>query len=204
MTRVYSRDQLAEAPDWVEIDDFEIFTLDQGEPGEGRRTIPWDPGSHAVVAVVSGEVTAQFADGKVTLQRRDWLSVPESGLRLTSMRSGTSKHFACELVLVRGHWDAVNEVGSFQFRPEKPLEYHYHDYNEYWIVYRGSATVQLPGEEIVVKAGQVLANPVGWEHGIRAPHETIEGLGFQTQAVGQRRQGHLLRDVHGEPVPAAV
>jgi hypothetical protein len=45
-----------------------------------------------------------------------------------------------------------------------------------------------------------MAAGMGDEHGVLDPGEIVEGIGLATQLEGQRRDGHLWRDVHGEPV----
>jgi quercetin dioxygenase-like cupin family protein len=194
---IFRRDDLKERPDWVEISDFEDFTLDHNDPQKGVRTIvPTAP--REMIVVLSGEVTAETEHGRVTLKRRDWIDIPATGIKLTSARTVTTT-YSCEVMHVSGDWTDVNVVAIFQFRPERPLELHYHDFAEYWFVFRGHFTAQLDGEEAEFTPGLLLATAPGHEHGIAAPTEVVEGVGFSTTVVGRKRPGHLHRDEHGAP-----
>lgn len=194
---IFRREDLKDRPDWVEISDFANFTLDHSDATGGVRTIePTAP--REMIVVLSGEVTAETAHGRVTLKRRDWVDIPPTGIKLTSAKTVTTT-YACELMHVSGDWTDVNVVAIFQFRPERPLELHYHDFVEYWFVFRGHFTAQLDDDEQDFRPGLLLATQPGHEHGIAEPPEVVEGVGFSTTMVGKKRQGHLHRDAHGAP-----
>ena len=54
----FSREELKNAPDWVEIEDYEAFTLDYtDETGGVRELLP--SAEREMVVVLSGEVTAE-------------------------------------------------------------------------------------------------------------------------------------------------
>ena len=72
---------------------------------------------------------------------------------------------------------------------------------EYWFIFRGHFTAQLDEEEADFTPGLLLATRAGHEHGIAAPPEVVEGVGFSTTLVGKKRPGHLHRAEHGDPVP---
>lgn len=196
---IYQRDDLKDKLPWVEIDDFEFLSLDHSDPNGGVMEItPSSP--REMVVVISGELTAETEAGRVTLKRRDWLEIPKSGVRLTSAKTITTT-YACEFARIAGTWNDTNIVAVFQFRPDRPLEMHYHDFNEYWFIFRGHFIAQVDGTEAAFRPGMMLATRTGNEHGILEPPETIEGIGFSTTMVRQKRQGHLHRDEHGDPVP---
>jgi hypothetical protein len=46
----------------------------------------------------------------------------------------------------------------------------------------------------------MLAAGMGFEHGSLAPEEHFEAVVMATQLEGSKRDGHLLRDMHGEPL----
>jgi hypothetical protein len=46
----------------------------------------------------------------------------------------------------------------------------------------------------------MLAAGMGFEHGAVAPEEHFEAVVIATQLEGQKRDGHLVRDMHGDPV----
>ena len=197
---IYLREELKDAPDWVEIDDFEQFMLDHSDATGGVRELH-PVAEREFVIVLSGELTAETDRGRVTLKRRDWIEIPPTGLKLTSAKTVTPT-YACEVMRVAGHWKDVNIVAIFHFNPTRPLEFHYHDFVEYWVVFRGHFTAQLDEDEAQMRPGMLLATRPGHEHGIAEPPEAVEGVGFSTTLVGKKRNGHLHRSEHGDPVPS--
>ena len=142
---IFLREELKDAPDWVEIDDFEQFMLDHSDATGGVRELH-PVAEREFVIVLSGELTAETEHGRVTLKRRDWIEIPPTGLKLTSAKTVTPT-YACEVMRVAGHWKDVNIVAIFHFNPTRPLEFHYHDFVEYWVVFRGHFTAQLDEDE---------------------------------------------------------
>jgi len=195
----FLREELKSAPEWVEIEDFESFTLDYTDETGGVREL-WPQAEREMIVVISGEVTVETEHGRVTLKRRDWMDIPESGARVTAQKTVTTT-YSVELMRIAGHWKDVNVVAIFQFRPERPLEFHYHDFVEYWFIFRGHFTTQYDDEEFEMAPPMMLATPPNHEHGIALPAETVEGVGFSTTVVGKMRAGHLHRDEHGAPEP---
>lgn len=200
---VFRREDLhaATRPDWMEVHDFEFFTLDLAAADEGILRVEHSHPKNRIV-VVGGEVAVEHAGGRVTLKRKDWIDVEPGGAKVTSMRttpmSGTS-----EIAVIRGDWNETNIVSIFQVRPDKPLEMHYHDHDEYWFIFRGHFTATYNGTEIDLKPGDLVATGMGIEHGAPgASTELCEGVGFSTTLYGEKRKGHLWREDHGDPVPA--
>lgn len=187
-------------PSWVEVSGFDVFTLDQGEEDAGRRHITRTEPTE-IITVLSGEVVVTWPTGQITLKRRNWLQLPKEPVLLTSMRTEATHWYPCEVMHIRGDWSGVTGVAAFQFRPDKPLEEHYHDYNEYWLIYRGHFEALLDGEAIPMRPGDMLATGIGHEHGMRPLTETVEGVGFETALRPGGRAGHLHRDTDGPPQP---
>jgi mannose-6-phosphate isomerase-like protein (cupin superfamily) len=215
---VYTRETLkADRLPWVDIDDFEFFLLGRGV--SPNTTQPAAPGGHAPiwavpdarsdppvreitptfarerVVLLVGEATAESENGRVTLKRGDYLDVPASGLKLRNLSSTSA-----ELLHIAGHWKQSIRTSMFQFHPDKPCDYHYHDSDEYWFVFRGHFTLQYDDRYYPMRPGSMLAAGMGYEHGVLDPEEQFEGVGFATQLEGALRDGHLLRDIHGDPV----
>jgi mannose-6-phosphate isomerase-like protein (cupin superfamily) len=202
----FTREQLANRPSWVEISDFEIFTLDQAYEDKGIRKFEKTAEREVIVALGS-ELIAESEMGRATLKRRDWLEIPPGGMAVSSMRSVTTPHYAsstyypAEAIRIAGTWDHINHISIFQFRADRPLPVHYHDFNEYWLLFRGHPLATHDDDELHLHPGTLLATRTGHEHGIAKPEETVEGVGLQTSLVGRKRQGHLHRDVDGPPDP---
>jgi mannose-6-phosphate isomerase-like protein (cupin superfamily) len=228
-----NREALRNRPEsdaWVDVDDFEIFSLgnsdriaereesaptsfpDPIEDAEAclheahdvaiaRRLVPATPQERIVV--LSGEVVFESESSRVTLKRAQWIDVPQSGALVRSaMIPGPEGHRPqVEVARIAGHWSEALRTAIFKFGPGRPCDYHYHDGDEYWFLFRGRLTMHLEGVDHEMGPGSVMAAGFGEEHGVVNPQETFEGVGFATQLEGQKRDGHLWRAVHGVPEP---
>lgn len=215
---------------WVDIDDYEIFSLgnsdriaegeeptptDYPDPvtdGEAslhathdiadtRRLLPTTPNERIVV--LSGDAVFESVDARVTLKRMQWIDVPPSGalVRSAMIPGPEGIRPQVEVARIAGHWSEAIRTAIFKFGPGRPCDYHYHDGDEYWFVFRGHFTLTFRGEDHEMRPGAMLAAGFGEEHGVVDPPETLEGVGFATQLEGQKRDGHLWQAVHGIPVP---
>jgi mannose-6-phosphate isomerase-like protein (cupin superfamily) len=196
---IYTRETLkTDKLPWVDIDDYEFIYLARStqatrrDPVE-RQITPTSPKERLVVLV--GGAVVESAIGRVTLRRRDWIDVPPTGAKVTNMSNST-----VELLRIAGTWREAIRTEIFQFRPDRPLEMHYHDGDEYWFVFRGNFTLQYDDREYPMQPGMMLAAGMGFEHGATHPEQHFEGVGFATQLEGQGRDGHLVREEHGAPV----
>ncbi|MFN8526040.1 MAG: hypothetical protein U0821_23310 [Chloroflexota bacterium] len=216
---VYTRETLkSKKLPWVDIDDYEFLYL--ARPGmtrahstpqaeaAGHKAVwaeadakrdpteititPTSPKERIVVLV--GEAHVEMAHGRVTLRRRDWLDIPPTGATIRNISSST-----VELVRIAGNWKQAIRTEIFRFRPEMPCDYHYHDGDEYWFVFRGNFTLNYDDREYQMRPGMMLAAGMGYEHGSLHPEQHFEGVGFATQLEGRGRDGHLLRELHGAP-----
>jgi Mannose-6-phosphate isomerase len=182
--------------DFSEIDEVELFALDQADATNGIREFP-DAGQPELFVALGGEVSIESAQGRLTLRRKDWFVAPPGGVRIMSARWASPERYApsafypCEVARIRGTWSELNSVTVFQFRPENPCELHFHDFDEYWLIFRGHAEAVIAGERVPVRPGFFHANPMGQEHGLPELSETVEGVCLSTGRRGRRRQGHL-------------
>jgi mannose-6-phosphate isomerase-like protein (cupin superfamily) len=218
-----------ESESWVDIDDVEFFALgnsprlaegeeppalDYPDPitdpegslhgahdiANARRVIPTTPRERLVV--LNGEAVFESENGRVTLRKMQWVDVPASGgIIRNNLHPGPEGHRgAVEVARIAGHWKQAIRTAIFNFGPGRPCDYHYHDGDEYWFVFRGHFTLHYRGEDVEFRPGMILAAGMGEEHGVVRPDEVFEGIGFATQLEGEGRDGHLWRPVHGEPV----
>lgn len=217
---IYTRETLkSEKLPWVDIDDFEFFVL--GRPPANARPVAqaskgnghtpyWGTATQAPepfsrelkptfprerLVVLHGEVTVESELGRFTLKRRDFVEVPQTGMKVTN--AGNS---SAELARIAGRWKQVIRNEICLFRPDRPCDYHYHDSDEYWMVFRGHFTLNYDDKEYELRPGLMLAAGMGFEHGSVAPEEHFEAVVMATQLEGEKRDGHLVRDLHGDPV----
>ena len=109
--------------------------------------------------VIDGEVSVESELGRFTLKRRDFVEIPPSGARVTNIGTSTA-----ELARVAGHWTSVIRNEICLFRPDRPCDYHFHDGDEYWMVFRGHFTLNYDGHEYAMRAGPDARGG----HGLRA------------------------------------
>jgi len=105
-----------------------------------------------------------------------------------------------ELARIAGHWTEVIRNEICLFRPDKPCDYHFHDGDEYWMVFRGHFTLDYDGNKYDMRPGLMMAAGMGFEHGSVNPEEHFEAVVMAMQLEGQKRDGHLNREMHGAPV----
>ncbi|MGH2534591.1 MAG: cupin domain-containing protein [Thermomicrobiales bacterium] len=95
-------------------------------------------------------------------------------------------------------WVKWSGFGVGVVHDAKELERHYHDADEYWLVFEGKARVMSEGQEYVIGPGDILCTRMGDEHDIL---EIIEGplrtFWIEDELRGQQRPGHLHREDEG-------
>ncbi len=190
---VYQRESLRNKLPWIEVDDFETFVLDP-RTSAGRTIQPTFLKERVIV--LSGEVISESATGRVTLRRNDWITIPADGATLQAVRT------TAEVMRIAGHWSETTILTMFQVRPDKELELHYHDGDEYWIFFRGHGRGISEGIAYELGPGDLIATGMGFEHGMPATNELVEAVAFETALYGPKRRGHLHREKDGIPVPA--
>ena len=104
----------------------------------------------------------------------------------------------------RPDWSRVTSAGVFRV-PTVGGEFdcHYHDCDEYWLIFRGKAKVVSEGRVYYVKAGDIVCTKAGDEHDIVEVYENLEGFWFEDATPPGGRIGHLHRDdanAKGHPV----
>lgn len=222
---LYTRESLQTSKlPWVEIDDFEFFHLgrqpaanpatvnDHKVTDDGTGHVPYwgyyqDKGlpfsrriepttSKDRIVVISGVVQIETATGRHTLNKRDYFDVPATGATLTNV--GTSM---AEIGRVMGHWDHSVRSEICMFQPDNPCDTHYHDGDEYWVIFRGHFTLDYNGRKIKVGPGTLLAAGKGYEHGAEEMAEVMNGLVIAMPLEDAKRDGHLNRERQGAPTP---
>jgi mannose-6-phosphate isomerase-like protein (cupin superfamily) len=217
---IYTRETLqAQRLPWVEIEDFEFFVLGRVMASNGHPVGP-DPDGHVPywgnyqdqplpsartitpshpkdrIVVISGEVQAESEHGRVTLRKRDYLDIPASGATVTNLGASMA-----EVARICGHWRRTIRTEICLFRPENPCDYHYHDGDEYWAVFRGHFTLDYHGIKVGMRPGMLLAAGRGYEHGALAPEEQFQAIVMAMPLEGRMRDGHLNTDRNGAATP---
>lgn len=111
-----------------------------------------------------------------------------------------------------GLWTMVDEPGAsnagdpVDYPKQTRMDSHYHDYDEYWFILDGAATVVVSGEALQVRAGDCVAIGAGHHHDMPQVHAPMRGAFFETSLIGQKRLGHLWEHTHGpaHPLPGRL
>jgi mannose-6-phosphate isomerase-like protein (cupin superfamily) len=105
----------------------------------------------------------------------------------------------------RPSWSDVTSAGVFRVEPNGRFDLHYHDCDEYWLVFAGRAKVVVGSRTYTVGPGDIVCTPTGTEHDVVGVGETLEAFWFEAATPPGGRVGHLHRtdeDAKGHVVPA--
>jgi len=197
------------APAWCELEYFEIVRLKKGQSHSFERA-----GKKEKLIVAEGACTITF--GGKTLEA-------EKGANLDIEKEGDSfviKDVTEDAVIVRmcGRWgDETGGSGPFSVKEggkppaaESPINYpkttsfdnHYHDCDEYWIIYEGTGVVYTEGKRFEVGPGHCVATGMGFHHDFpEVACGPVKAVYFETTMEGAARGGHLNEPTHGKPEP---
>jgi uncharacterized protein YjlB len=116
---------------------------------------------------------------------------------------------ATEKPLMEGNrpdWCKVTSAGVFAVPTKNGrFDCHYHDFDEYWLVFRGKAKILSEGKSYYVKAGDIVCTKAGDEHDVLEVYEDFEAFWFEDPCPPNGKVGHLHRDsekAKGHVVPA--
>lgn len=217
---IYTREQLQnERLPWVEIEDFEFFHLGRVMVSNGhaltadttghvpywgyyqdrplpfsREIVPTRPKDRIIV--IGGDVQVTSEHGRFTLHKRDYYDIPASG----AVIANTGQSMA-ELVRIEGSWEQTIRSEICMFQPGNPCDLHYHDGDEYWVVFRGHFNIDYDSLKIPTGPGELLAFGKGYEHGLMDIDEVMQAIVMAMPLEDQKRDGHLNRERQGDPVP---
>jgi uncharacterized cupin superfamily protein len=105
----------------------------------------------------------------------------------------------------RPPWCTVTSAGIFRVPAAGGrFDCHFHDCDEYWLVFGGKAKVRTEGEEFYVAKGDIVCTKAGDEHDVLEVYEDLEAFWFEGETPADGRVGHLHHDVEssrGHDVP---
>lgn len=117
----------------------------------------------------------------------------------------------CGFILVGGEWsDDRGSRGTFKIENSQlpkndgdPADYdgdrqtdfdnHFHDCDEFWIIYDGKGKIATEGNINIVEAGNCVATKAGNHHDMIDIYEPIKGIYLETSLMGRKRAGHLWK-----------
>ena len=197
-----------QAPAWCELEYFEIVTLAPGETHSFARRGPREK------LIVGGGACRIAFDGR---------SMDATARTNLDLASGNAQfevlEVAEETTLIRmcGRWgDETGGSGVFgvdtpeEFKPrgddwdypkETNFDNHYHDCDEYWIIFEGRGVAVSEGKSFEVGPGDCVATGMGHHHDFPMVHEPVKSVYFETTMEGRKRRGHLWNKEHGPVKP---
>jgi mannose-6-phosphate isomerase-like protein (cupin superfamily) len=104
----------------------------------------------------------------------------------------------------RPSWSDVTSAGVFRVEPGGRFDRHFHDCDEYWLLFHGRARVVVGEGTYEVGPGDIVCTPTGTVHDIIGVSETLEGFWFEGPTPEGGRIGHLhetAEDAAGHDVP---
>ena len=197
------------APAWCEMEDFEFIRLADGESRKLTRRAKKEQLliCRGRVVITADTIECMLSqDGKLDLKA----SLP---------KTLTVKSVEGDVLVFRamGRWESVNCSGTFTARTAAPpthdtphdyekttaFDNHYHDCDEYWIIYEGRCRVASEGKFYDVGPGDCLATGMGWHHDIVSVigDDAVKGVYFEGTFEGEKRFGHLWEPRHGQASP---
>ncbi|HZG87772.1 hypothetical protein [Paenibacillus sp.] len=199
-------------PDWCELKHYEIIRLEAGDVwsvtlnGRGYKE-KWICCEGAGIVSKEERQMPVFAGTAL-----DFAAEEDAVAARISVREGP-------FVLIRmfGQWgEEVGGCGVFRMEASElpgndgdPAEYprntfndnHYHDCDEYYIIYDGFGVVVTESRHYIVGAGDCVVTAAGDHHDIPIVVKPLKAVFFETTLIGRKRRGHLWNHTHGPATP---
>lgn len=190
-------------PDWCELRSYAVVRHEAGEVATFKAT-----GDAKRVFIVGR--------GSVTIDGDDHAegAIIDPGTGPIVMHAGPD---GATIIQMSGHWgDDYGGLGIFGMRETEephnagdPADYprrtsfdnHFHDCDEYWIIFEGRGVAVSEGISYDVGPGDCIATGMGHHHDMPAASEPVRGVFFETTMEGQKRRGHLWEHTHGPAKP---
>lgn len=198
-------------PDWCELRGFSVHalnvdnTLDQDRRAPKERLL-MSAGRCQIVAGNASQVlrAGQFFDPPDDLGQ--WRIIGATADAEFVRLSGTwgAEIAGCGLWTMEREENPSDAGDPVDYPKYTRMDSHYHDYDEYWILLDGSATVVVGDWSGNVKAGDCVIIPAGCHHDMPDVQLTMRGIFFETTLIGQKRLGHLWNHTHGPAVPSRM
>jgi mannose-6-phosphate isomerase-like protein (cupin superfamily) len=182
-----------QAPAWCELSYFDIVRLG---PGQSHRYGRKGPKEKLIVG--EGKCALKAGDVEVVAGEHGQFDLQPGDPPYEVVRAQAST----VLVRMAGRWgDEVGGSGIFMVTENGAFDNHYHDCDEYWIVFSGRGVAMSEGREYDVGPGDCVATGMGWHHDFPIVHEPVKAVFFETTIEGQKRAGHLWEQEHGPAEP---
>ena len=201
--------QYKDMPAWAELKRYERMYLLPGKVLElEEKEYP-----KAAVFCLSGSITVREGDTQVTLTLGQAYEFKGHKVSITAQ-----PYYFCEkasFMYMSGTWVTASfnmfhaEIFENPKNEGTPCDYyrncsfdnHYHDFDEYWILWEGHGVAWTEGKPYEVGPGDCVATGIGWHHDFPIAHDHVLAVTVETEGTGLNREGHLWEQVHGKAVP---
>jgi len=99
--------------------------------------------------------------------------------------------------------DPQDRGEMIDYPKETNFDAHFHDCDEYWILFEGSGVAVSEGKHYEVGPGDCVATGTRHHHDFPIVHEPVRAVYFETTMMGEKRRGHLWEHTHGKALPQA-
>ena len=198
------------APEWCELECFDVIPLLPDESIELARRREKEK-----LIVCEGECT-------IEINGRELPGTPGANIDLAPDETSFILRDIIrplKAVWMSGRWgDEVGGSGLFSVVADDPpptgdspydydkttsFDNHFHDCDEYWIIYEGSGIAYSENKRYEVRPGQCIATGTGFNHDFPEVTEgTVKAVYFETTMEREKRPGHLHEPADGKATPA--
>ena len=197
-----------QAPDWCELEFFDIVELPAGSAHTFERI-----GDKEKLIVGHGRCRIAAGGDPLDAEEGTVLDLIEPSDRFEVIEAAEP----CTLIRMAGRWgeecggsgvftgvkaDAPESRGDPRdYERNTSFDNHYHDCDEYWIIFEGRGVAVSEGKHYEVVPGDCVATAAGQHHDFPLIHEPVKAVYFETTLMGRKRRGHLWENIHGPADP---
>tara|TARA_B100000686_G_C16763630_1_gene960389 strand:- start:401 stop:1060 length:660 start_codon:yes stop_codon:yes gene_type:complete len=205
-----------QAPDWCELHQFDIVTIEAGsDPYDFHRV-----GNKEKLIIGNGSCTLQGLGGEEVIETGANIDLPmgpnDAHFRIASVienvtairmagdwgeEVGGSGLFSVLALDEQQDVDRVDRGDAVDYEKKTNFDCHFHDCDEYWILFEGVGVVYSEGVRYEVSSGDCVATGMGHHHDFPLVHESVRAVYFETTMERDKRRGHLWDHTHGKAEP---
>ncbi len=197
-----------QAPAWCEMESFDIAEVPVG----GTHCFERQSAREKLI-VGKGRCLIACGGEQVHAEVRTNLDLPagDACFEVLEVEEDTT------LIRMCGHWgEELGGSGLFgvekspqprdqgdavDYAKETSIDCHYHDFDEYWILFEGAGVAVSEGKHYPVGPGDCVATGRGFHHDFPRVYEPVRAVYFETTMEGEKRRGHLWNHTHGPARP---
>ena len=199
------------APAWGQMSHFDIVRLEPGQEhtfqrreekeklivGQGDCQVLWGKEQH----VCTEGANLDLEDGGA-LQDTFRVKEVQSPTVLVRMCGTWEGEMGGSGIFTGQNSSQPQDKGDrFDYVKTTNFDRHFHDCDEYWIVFAGEGTAYSETKSYRIGVGDCLATGMGHHHDLAQITQPIRAVFFETALEGEKRRGHLWEHTHGPAVP---